>query len=253
MHLQVFLAKVLNHMLPSLTLGSIESKWVSRDKKQVWDKCWWARVASYFVIELSGMWAAENRVCEVSRGKRVWVKSCTGFFFDSPRMEVLHTVHTLIPFQALSRQIPVCTLGGLYCVMCNYKSKCLYCVTCRTTVCCLVCVCVTNLKRIHRRDRNTHRRICTPLLARICVCERRLWFFCTVGVVCERASHLCVSASIDTAKPAFAETVCSNNRIPRPAASASHRPLEEVVLWHVSGTRTDATDSTDSIDTSKYF
>ncbi|KAF7649002.1 hypothetical protein LDENG_00148460 [Lucifuga dentata] len=32
---KVFLAKVLNHMLPSLTLGSIESKWVSRDKKQV--------------------------------------------------------------------------------------------------------------------------------------------------------------------------------------------------------------------------
>lgn len=36
--LQVFLAKVLNHMLPSLSLGSIESKWVSRDKKQVGDK-----------------------------------------------------------------------------------------------------------------------------------------------------------------------------------------------------------------------
>ncbi|TKS77293.1 Monoglyceride lipase [Collichthys lucidus] len=33
---KVFLAKVLNHMLPSLTLGSIESKWVSRDKKQVY-------------------------------------------------------------------------------------------------------------------------------------------------------------------------------------------------------------------------
>lgn len=32
---QVFLAKVLNHMMPSLTLGSIESKWVSRDQKQV--------------------------------------------------------------------------------------------------------------------------------------------------------------------------------------------------------------------------
>lgn len=32
---QVFMAKVLNHMMPSLTLGSIESKWVSRDKKQV--------------------------------------------------------------------------------------------------------------------------------------------------------------------------------------------------------------------------
>nr|XP_057940772.1 monoglyceride lipase isoform X5 [Doryrhamphus excisus] len=32
---KVFLAKILNHMLPSLTLGSIESKWVSRDKKQV--------------------------------------------------------------------------------------------------------------------------------------------------------------------------------------------------------------------------
>ncbi|XP_068196918.1 monoglyceride lipase isoform X2 [Antennarius striatus] len=32
---KVFLAKVLNHMLPSLTLGSIDSKWVSRDQKQV--------------------------------------------------------------------------------------------------------------------------------------------------------------------------------------------------------------------------
>lgn len=34
-HSQVFLAKVLNHLMPSLTLGSIQSKWVSRDKKQV--------------------------------------------------------------------------------------------------------------------------------------------------------------------------------------------------------------------------
>ncbi|KAM3837964.1 monoglyceride lipase, partial [Diretmus argenteus] len=32
---KVFMAKVLNHMLPSLSLGSIESKWVSRDQKQV--------------------------------------------------------------------------------------------------------------------------------------------------------------------------------------------------------------------------
>ncbi|XP_047235981.1 monoglyceride lipase isoform X1 [Girardinichthys multiradiatus] len=32
---KIFVAKLLNHMLPSLTLGSIESKWVSRDKKQV--------------------------------------------------------------------------------------------------------------------------------------------------------------------------------------------------------------------------
>ncbi|XP_041860869.1 monoglyceride lipase isoform X2 [Melanotaenia boesemani] len=32
---KVFVAKLLNHMLPSLTLGSIESRWVSRDKKQV--------------------------------------------------------------------------------------------------------------------------------------------------------------------------------------------------------------------------
>ncbi|XP_068605814.1 monoglyceride lipase [Brachionichthys hirsutus] len=32
---KVFLAKVLNHMLPSITLGSMESKWISRDKKQV--------------------------------------------------------------------------------------------------------------------------------------------------------------------------------------------------------------------------
>ncbi|XP_075882290.1 monoglyceride lipase isoform X2 [Nelusetta ayraudi] len=32
---KVFMAKVLNHMMPSLTLGSIDSRWVSRDKKQV--------------------------------------------------------------------------------------------------------------------------------------------------------------------------------------------------------------------------
>ncbi|XP_034065305.1 monoglyceride lipase isoform X1 [Gymnodraco acuticeps] len=32
---KVFMAKVLNHMLPSLTLGAIDSKWVSRDMKQV--------------------------------------------------------------------------------------------------------------------------------------------------------------------------------------------------------------------------
>ncbi|KAF6733073.1 Monoglyceride lipase [Oryzias melastigma] len=32
---KVFVAKLLNHMMPSLTLGSIESKWVSRDKTQV--------------------------------------------------------------------------------------------------------------------------------------------------------------------------------------------------------------------------
>jgi acylglycerol lipase len=32
---KVFLAKVLNHMLPSLSLGTIESRWVSRDQKQV--------------------------------------------------------------------------------------------------------------------------------------------------------------------------------------------------------------------------
>lgn len=37
--LQVFLAKVLNHMIPSLSLGSIDSRWVSRDKKQVRDTC----------------------------------------------------------------------------------------------------------------------------------------------------------------------------------------------------------------------
>ncbi|XP_029974387.1 monoglyceride lipase isoform X1 [Salarias fasciatus] len=32
---KVFLAKILNHMLPSLSLGAIQSKWVSRDQKQV--------------------------------------------------------------------------------------------------------------------------------------------------------------------------------------------------------------------------
>lgn len=37
--LQVFLAKVLNHMMPSLTLGSIDSRWVSRDRKKVRSRC----------------------------------------------------------------------------------------------------------------------------------------------------------------------------------------------------------------------
>ncbi|XP_029012077.1 monoglyceride lipase isoform X2 [Betta splendens] len=32
---KVFMAKVLNHMVPSLTLGAIDSKWISRDKSQV--------------------------------------------------------------------------------------------------------------------------------------------------------------------------------------------------------------------------
>uniref|UniRef100_A0A1A8PLE0 Monoglyceride lipase n=1 Tax=Nothobranchius rachovii TaxID=451742 RepID=A0A1A8PLE0_9TELE len=32
---KVFVAKILNHMLPSLPLGSIESKWISRDPHQV--------------------------------------------------------------------------------------------------------------------------------------------------------------------------------------------------------------------------
>ncbi|KAM6977330.1 monoglyceride lipase isoform 2-T2 [Aplochiton taeniatus] len=32
---KVFLAKVLNHMAPSLSIGTIESKWVSRDQKKV--------------------------------------------------------------------------------------------------------------------------------------------------------------------------------------------------------------------------
>uniref|UniRef100_A0A3P8SYK3 Monoglyceride lipase n=1 Tax=Amphiprion percula TaxID=161767 RepID=A0A3P8SYK3_AMPPE len=32
---KVFMAKLLNHMLPSLPLGAIDSKWISRDKKQV--------------------------------------------------------------------------------------------------------------------------------------------------------------------------------------------------------------------------
>ncbi|XP_034393579.1 monoglyceride lipase isoform X1 [Cyclopterus lumpus] len=32
---KVFLAKVLNHMVPSITLGTMESKWISRDQKQV--------------------------------------------------------------------------------------------------------------------------------------------------------------------------------------------------------------------------
>ncbi|XP_028679857.1 monoglyceride lipase isoform X1 [Erpetoichthys calabaricus] len=34
---KVFLAKLLNHLLPSLTLGQIDSKWVSRDQKEVED------------------------------------------------------------------------------------------------------------------------------------------------------------------------------------------------------------------------
>ncbi|KAG5837847.1 hypothetical protein ANANG_G00217370 [Anguilla anguilla] len=32
---KVFMAKILNHVMPSLTLGSIESKWISRDPKEV--------------------------------------------------------------------------------------------------------------------------------------------------------------------------------------------------------------------------
>ncbi|KAL3067794.1 hypothetical protein OYC64_022140 [Pagothenia borchgrevinki] len=32
---KVFMAKVLNHMVPNLTLGPIDSKWISRDMKQV--------------------------------------------------------------------------------------------------------------------------------------------------------------------------------------------------------------------------
>ncbi|XP_029107567.1 monoglyceride lipase-like isoform X2 [Scleropages formosus] len=32
---KVFVARLLNHVLPSLTLGSVESRWISRDKKEV--------------------------------------------------------------------------------------------------------------------------------------------------------------------------------------------------------------------------
>ncbi|XP_030589193.1 monoglyceride lipase [Archocentrus centrarchus] len=32
---KVFMAKLLNHMVPSLSMGSIDSKWISRDKRQV--------------------------------------------------------------------------------------------------------------------------------------------------------------------------------------------------------------------------
>ncbi|KAM9342584.1 monoglyceride lipase [Pholidichthys leucotaenia] len=32
---KVFMAKLLNHMFPSFTMGSIESRWISRDQKQV--------------------------------------------------------------------------------------------------------------------------------------------------------------------------------------------------------------------------
>ncbi|XP_072571697.1 monoglyceride lipase-like isoform X2 [Paramormyrops kingsleyae] len=32
---KVFMAKLLNHVLPSLSLGSIDSKWISRDQKEV--------------------------------------------------------------------------------------------------------------------------------------------------------------------------------------------------------------------------
>ena len=37
--LQVFMAKVLNHMVPCFSLGPIDSKWVSRDMKQVRGAC----------------------------------------------------------------------------------------------------------------------------------------------------------------------------------------------------------------------
>ncbi|KAJ8370167.1 hypothetical protein SKAU_G00101950, partial [Synaphobranchus kaupii] len=33
--IKVFMAKILNHIMPSLTLGSIESKWISREPKEV--------------------------------------------------------------------------------------------------------------------------------------------------------------------------------------------------------------------------
>ncbi|KAJ8384174.1 hypothetical protein AAFF_G00207920 [Aldrovandia affinis] len=33
--IKVFFAKVLNHVMPSLSLGSIESKWISRDQREV--------------------------------------------------------------------------------------------------------------------------------------------------------------------------------------------------------------------------
>lgn len=33
--LQVFMAKVLNRLAPKLSLGTIESRWVSQDPKQV--------------------------------------------------------------------------------------------------------------------------------------------------------------------------------------------------------------------------
>lgn len=49
--LQVFLAKVLNHMVPSISLGNIDSKWVSRDKKRVRDRCFGERPAAGFRLK----------------------------------------------------------------------------------------------------------------------------------------------------------------------------------------------------------
>ncbi|KTF92572.1 hypothetical protein cypCar_00010919, partial [Cyprinus carpio] len=39
---KVFLAKILNRLTPNLSLGSIESKWISRDPKQVYEKAYHA-------------------------------------------------------------------------------------------------------------------------------------------------------------------------------------------------------------------
>lgn len=63
-YFQVFLAKVLNHMMPSLTLGSIESRWVSRDQKQVRQIFAWAVLTLWW----------DSFICSFST---VFVKSST--------------------------------------------------------------------------------------------------------------------------------------------------------------------------------
>ena len=54
---KVFLAKVLNHMLPSLSLGSIDSKWVSRDQKQV-SVCARVCMSCMFIFAWLSQWLA---------------------------------------------------------------------------------------------------------------------------------------------------------------------------------------------------
>lgn len=90
--LQVFVAKLLNHMMPSLTLGSIESKWVSRDKTQVGASCTYMCVfepVSMLLLHVmeyaSNTDVVQNGMCKVS-----WDKHACHYvepFLDNSRMK----------------------------------------------------------------------------------------------------------------------------------------------------------------------